>query len=64
MLSYKDYCNFLTIAFGSGSELETQLEIAEKLKFTDKNIELYEQASSLLQEVMPMLNGIIQKLRS
>ena len=29
----KDFCHFVIIAFGSGSELETQIEIAKILPF-------------------------------
>ena len=29
----KDYLNFLRIAYGSGAELETQIEIAERLNY-------------------------------
>lgn len=34
----KDYCQFLTIAFGSGAELETQLELANVLNFALEKI--------------------------
>jgi len=34
--SRKEYHHFLTISYGSGAELETQLEIAERLKFNSK----------------------------
>ncbi len=30
----KDYCHFLSISFGSGSELETQIEIVKRLSLS------------------------------
>lgn len=56
----KDFCNFITIAYGSSAELETQLILLKNLKFgkglnTDK-------IESLLSEVMKMLNSMRQKL--
>ena len=57
-----EYIQFLQIAFASGAELETQLLIAKELGyFTGKS---YESASSLLIEVMKMLNSLIRKLKS
>jgi len=47
----------LHIAFGSGAELETQIEIAKKLKYVQLND--YQLAESLLDEVMRMLNRLI-----
>lgn len=55
--SKKDFAHFLTIAFGSGSELETQLEIVKKLPFGQTLN--YSQIESLLNEVMKMLNKMI-----
>lgn len=54
----KDFHRFLTIAFGSGMELETQMIIAKKLGYV--NEKSYQEILSLLDEVMRMLN----KLRS
>ncbi|OQB05619.1 MAG: hypothetical protein BWY19_00888 [bacterium ADurb.Bin212] len=56
----KDYCQFLRISLGSCSELETQVIIAEKLKFMDfsKSAKLLQQ----LNEIMKILNTIIKKL--
>lgn len=54
----KDYRQFLFNAFGSGAELETQIEISKRLF---RNID-YLKVESLLNEVMKMLNVIIQKL--
>jgi len=60
--SRKDYRHFLIIAFGSASELETQLKISERLSFG--NMELYKKANDLLNEVLPILNSIISKLKT
>lgn len=51
--SSKDFRQFVLIAYGSGAELETQLEIAKRLKYlqdTPSNIE------DRISEVMKMLN--------
>ena len=50
----KDIRQFLLIAFGSGSELETQFEVSKRLKYGDETLRL--QAESLLDGVMRMLN--------
>ena len=50
----KDFLQFLRIAFGSGAELETQLEIAKRLPRI-KELE-YTKVEGLLNEVMRMLN--------
>ncbi len=55
----KDYSQFLRIAYGSGAELETQIEIAKRLPKT-KDMD-YLKAGSLLEETMKMLNVIIRK---
>ena len=55
--STRDFRRFLIIAFASGAELETQLEIAKRLSFTEKiNFSLVDK---LLNEVMRMLNSMI-----
>ncbi len=54
----KDFSHFLIISFGSGSELDTQLKIAKRLKFV--TIEEYEKVQALLEEVMRMLNKLIE----
>lgn len=56
----KDFSNFLRIAFGSGAELETQIEIAKRL-FKDKQLD-FSKADSLLCEIMKMLNVMIKNL--
>lgn len=60
--SRKDYHHFLVIAYGSGAELETQIEIAKRLPF-GQNLN-YIQVGSLLNEVMRMLNKITNELNS
>ncbi|PJE57480.1 MAG: four helix bundle protein [Candidatus Portnoybacteria bacterium CG10_big_fil_rev_8_21_14_0_10_38_18] len=57
----KDYCQFLTVAYGSGAELETQIEIAKRLSFS-KNLD-YKKVDSLLNEVMRMLNKMTSELK-
>jgi len=47
---------FLFIAFGSGAELETQIEISKEI-FDYIKID-FSKAESLLQEVMKMLNKL------
>lgn len=58
--SKKDFSQFLRIAYASGAELETQLEIAKRLSKT-KGLD-YKKVDSLLLEVMKMLNAIIRNL--
>ncbi len=57
----RDYHHFVVMAYGSGAELETHLEISRRLNFvSDEGIE---QLSHLLTEVMKMLNSLSSKLR-
>lgn len=56
----KDFSQFLRIAYGSGAELETQIEISKKLNFIDS--ESFSEAEILLDEIMRMLNVMIKKL--
>jgi len=57
--SPKEFVHFLRIAFGSGGELETQIEIAKQLP---KIMRLdFTPAEVLLNEIMRMLNGMISK---
>lgn len=58
----KEYLQFLSVAFGSGAELETQILIAKELNFI-KEIECKE-ISSLLGEIMKMLNKLISSLKN
>lgn len=58
----KDFVNFLRIAYSSGAELETQVEISARLpktKTLDTSL-----VGALLQEVMRMLNVMLRKLAS
>lgn len=57
----KDFMQFLRIAYASGAELETQIEIAKRLSKT-KHLE-YGKVDSLLDEVMKMLNVMIRKMK-
>ena len=57
----KDYRQFLVIAYGSGAELETQIEIAKMLAL-GKNIN-YDTIDKALEEVMKMLNKLISSLQ-
>ena len=60
--SRKDFRNFLLNAFGSGAELETQVEIAIRLGF-GKNSD-YSRVDGLLDEVMRMLNKMVSNLQA
>jgi len=60
--SRKEFRQFLLMAYGSGSELETQIEIAKRL-FNMKNFNFYK-VDQLLNEVMKILNTIIAKLKA
>ncbi|MCK5096002.1 MAG: four helix bundle protein [Candidatus Pacebacteria bacterium] len=53
----KDFRKFLYIAYSSGGELETQIEIAKRLPRT-RNLN-YNTAEELLTEVMKMLYTMI-----
>src|SRR3989344_8263663 len=55
-----EFKRFLSIAFASGAELETQIIIAKKLPKTAK-LE-YNKVDLLLEEVMKMLNKLISQL--
>ena len=57
--SRAEWLRFLRIAFGSGGELETQIEIAKRLSKTRSLA--YAPVDALLNEVMRMLNGMISK---
>jgi len=57
----KEFLQFLYISYGSGAELETQLEICKRVPKL-KNLE-YNKAGQLLNEVMKMLNVLISSLK-
>lgn len=52
-----DNNNFLRIAFGSATELETQLEISKKLAFC-KSDKQQKEINLLLVEILKMLNAM------
>lgn len=56
-----EFRRFLRISYGSGAEIETQLEIANRLKYIseDKFIKLHESIS----EIQKMLNSLISKIK-
>ena len=58
----KDYRHFLIIAYGSGAELETQVEIAKRLPFGE-NLD-FKKVETLLNEIMRMLNKMLSALRT
>ncbi len=60
--SRKEYCQFYSIAFGSGLELETQLILSKDLRFISQGE--FEKIEELLTEVLKMLNSIIGKLKN
>ena len=60
--SRKDFKNFLQNAYGSGAELETQIEIAKRMPF-GKTFH-YQSIDSGLDEVMRMLNRFIKRLQT
>ena len=55
-----EYVQFLRIAFGSGSELESHLAVVEKLGFANSTES--RKAAGLLDETMRMLNKFISTL--
>ena len=58
----KDFAQFLRISYGSGAELQTQIEISKLLTKT-KELD-YKKIEDLLLEIMKMLNTIIHKLKA
>lgn len=58
----KDFRQFLVIAYSSGAELETQIEITKKLPF-GRNL-YYSKVDGLLLEIMKMLNKMLSMLKS
>src|SRR3989344_3598616 len=58
----KDFTHFLHMAFGSASELETQLLIAKRLSFGSQKE--WRGSDSLLSEVSKMLRAMISKLEA
>src|SRR3989344_7176842 len=60
--SRKDFRNFLINAYGSGAELETQIQITKRLRFEIQAN--YLKIEELLSEIMRMLNKLINNLKS
>jgi four helix bundle protein len=60
--SDKEFCNFLSIAQGSASELETELLIACRLNYI--SIEKYKAIYDELNKIARMLVGLSQKIKS
>lgn len=58
----KNFCQFVVVAFGSGAELETQIEIAKRLNYIKEKS--YKNTDMLLDEIMRMLNKLIASLRT
>ena len=58
----KDFRNFLHTSLGSATELETQLIIAQRLRYVDEND--FQTTSERLSEVCRMLHGMIKKLEA
>ncbi len=56
----KDFLSFLRISYGSGAELETQIEIAKEI-FNKRNLN-FSVVDSLLLETMKMLGVMIRKM--
>ena len=56
--SRKDYRQFIIIAYASGAELETQIEIAKRLAYRD-----VQKTEAILEEVMKMLNRLSSSLQ-
>lgn len=56
----KDFVQFLRMALGSASELETQIIICKRIKHLSKFD--YSSAEKLLTEILKMLNSMIKKL--
>ncbi len=57
-----EYVQFLYISYGSGAELETQIEICKRVPHLSKLD--YVKAENLLTEVMKMLNVMTEKLKT
>lgn len=60
--SRRDFANFLHIAMGSLSELETQIELSKRLSFIDALT--YNKVNSLTAEIGKMLNKMLSNLKA
>jgi len=59
--SQKEFRNFLRISYASGAEIETQLEIAKRLKYISDE-ELIN-TNNLITELQKMLNSFIKNMK-
>ena len=59
--SKREYRKFLLIAYSSGAELETQIEISKRLSIIKESN--YQKVDTLLLEIMKMLNRLTSSLR-
>ena len=59
--STKEYQQFMSIAYGSALELETQLILAKRLKLAEK--QYFEKPDAVLLEVLKMLNSMTNQSR-
>ncbi len=58
----KEFLQFLYVAYGSGAELETQIEICKRLnKLKDLD---YSEVEDELNQVMKMMNGLISSFKN
>jgi len=57
-----EYIQFLSVAYSSGAELETQIEICKRLPQL-KDLE-HKKIDLIVSEVMRLLNSILAKLKS
>jgi four helix bundle protein len=57
--SFKDRTRFLEVAQGSLSELDTQMEVAKRLKLVSD--EIYDKLMDLMEEIQRLLSGLIKK---
>ena len=58
----KDYRHFIVMAYASGAELETQIELSKRL-YKHLNFD-YTKINQLLLEIMKMLNSLTYKLNT
>lgn len=58
----KDFSHFLRMAYGSASELETQLIICTRLSLGNRQD--VQEANALLEEISKMLHAMIRKLEA
>ena len=57
----KDYRKFVLISFGSGAELETQLNLSQRLKYCNEKDLIA--INDLLDSIMRMLNKLVRSLK-